>query len=117
MPKGYVIVRAEVTNPEQWAEVGSGFNPVGVDTQLIYEHVYYGGPEGRTRFAEGLAELLSRAPLTAADHFYFAENDPMSRPEHLPDRIPSSQRVIPRTLHATISGRSVLWRDIEERMP
>lgn len=98
-------------DPSAWASQGSGLAPVGANTQLAYEETYLGGPRGRRRFANEMEELVRTAPLGAQDHFYFAELDPMSRPEHLPPG-PSPRTIMPKTVHAASLAQEDLWKDI-----
>ncbi|HLL29573.1 MAG TPA: hypothetical protein VK403_01125, partial [Allosphingosinicella sp.] len=72
---------------------------------------YFGGPEGRARFARELDTLVATAPLGPQDRFYFGELDPMSRVEHLPPG-PSPRKVIPKTVHAAMAATDSVWEDI-----
>lgn len=98
-------------DPSAWASHGSGLAPVGTNTQLAYEEAYLGRRGGRERFARAMAELVRSAPLGLNDHFYFAELDPMSRPEHLPASL-SPRIILPRTVHAASLARDEVWNDI-----
>lgn len=102
----------QLQDPEEWAKRGSGLAPVATDTQLAYEHAYLGGPKGRAEFARDLRLLLAKAELRPSDQFYFAEFDPMSRPEHLPSGVLAHQKVVPRAVHGAIASSDTVWEGI-----
>lgn len=99
-------------NPADWVDIGNGLGRANSLTQRAYENTYLGAEAGRQRVALALDATVRAANWTPADVFFFGENDPISRPSHLPAAANASRRVIPGAAHVVMLVNEQVWSEI-----
>jgi len=94
----FIAPLLRLREPEDWVQ--STPIPAMPATHLAFELAYFGGIDGRRRFAGDLAALLATAQLQASDRFYFGARDRVSRDEDLPVGSPASHLTLAGTHHS-----------------
>ena len=104
--------------PEETVRRGRmGGGQTAPESQLEFEHLVYGGPEGRARFAADLEDYVRRLRPSSRLSFYFGIHDPVSAAGDLPPSFEGHASVtIVRANHESVGAASSVWQDIIEKM-